>query len=98
MDAPSDLALELRDKLLARLELTDVDPSTVTRATPLFKDGLGLDSLDVLEISVLVEEEYGIVINVSERDRSVFGTLGDLADFVRNNLGRDRPPARRAQG
>ena len=66
--------------------------------TPLFGNpaGLNLDSLDALEISVLIEEKYGIVIAVSEREASVFGTLGGLAGFVAKNLGRDRPQAQKA--
>lgn len=84
------LVIELREKILKRLNLPDVDPQTVSATTPLFQGGLGLDSLDALEISVLVEEEYGIVIQVAERDQAVFGTLGGLAKFVGQNRGRDR--------
>ena len=95
MSEPADLTLELRDKILARLNLADVDPATITAATPLFKDGLGLDSLDALEITVMIEELYGIVIAVSERDQAIFGTLGALAAFIEKNLGRDRPALKR---
>ena len=81
--------LELRDKLIKRLNLTYIDPATVHGDTVLFHDGLGLDSLDVLEIGILIEEDYGIVIGEHERTASVFGTLGTLAEFVRTNLQRD---------
>jgi acyl carrier protein len=89
----SGLELELRDKILARLKLVDVDPATMTAETSFFADGLGLDSVDALEIAILVEEEYGIVIKVSERDESTFGTLGQLAAFVAANRNRDLPAA-----
>ena len=85
--------IELRDKIIKRLNLSHIDPTSITSGTSLFKDGLGLDSLDALELSVLIEQDYGIVIGVSERDRSVFGTLGDLAGFVEKNLCRDAKQA-----
>jgi len=85
----SSLECELRDKIIARLNLRYVDAKTVTSDMPLFKEGLGLDSIDVLEIGIMVEEDYGIVIGPAERDKSVFGTLGHLAAFVSQNLRRD---------
>jgi acyl carrier protein len=84
---------EIRDKLLKRLNLTHVDPATVTSETALFGEGgLGLDSLDALEIAILVEQEYGITIAVAERNRAVMGSLGNLAGFVQQNLHRDKKP------
>ncbi|MBI4706276.1 MAG: acyl carrier protein [Deltaproteobacteria bacterium] len=84
-----NLETELRDKIVARLALRDVDPASVTRDTPLFDGGLGLDSLDALELTVMLEEDYRIVVAVAERDAAIFGTLGTLADFVRTNYQRD---------
>ncbi len=86
----ANLEIELREQLIERLHLDHVDPESLTQTTPLFRNGLELDSLDALEITVLVEEEYGIVIGVAERTDSVFGTLGDLAQFIRKNHNRDR--------
>lgn len=86
----SNLDTELRDKIVERLHLDDVDPQTIGRDTKLFEGGLELDSLDALEITVLIEEEYGIIVEVAERDETIFGTLGSLADFVRANHQRDR--------
>jgi acyl carrier protein len=74
---------------VARLHLKDVDEESVRSETPLFEEGLGLDSLDALEITVLLEEEHGIVLSVAERNENVFGTLGTLAEFVRANRQRD---------
>jgi acyl carrier protein len=84
-----DLEDELRRKLTERLGLGHLDPGTIASDTPLFKGGLELDSLDALEITVLVEEEYGIVIGVAERTEAVFGTLGSLAAYVRDHFQRD---------
>ena len=84
-----ELEAELLRKIVDRLGLTFVDLSTVSGDTPLFNGGLELDSIDALEIGILIEEDYGIVVGPSERDKSVFGTLANLAQFVRNNLQRD---------
>lgn len=86
----TDLAHELAEKIIQRLNLDYIDGTTLTAETPLFKEGLGLDSLDALEISILIEEDYGITIAVAERGAAVFGTLGDLAAFVAANRDRDR--------
>ncbi|HOX44325.1 MAG TPA: phosphopantetheine-binding protein [Myxococcota bacterium] len=85
----TDLEIELRDKLIARLDLKDVDPSQITSASRLFGEDLGLDSIDALELEVMIQEHWGIQIKASERNRSTFGTLGDLARFIQANLGRD---------
>ena len=89
MPGLSSLETELMTKIIKRLGLTYVELSNISSDTPLFKGGLELDSLDALEIGILIEEDYGIVVGPSERDRSVFGTIGDLARFVQNNLQRD---------
>jgi len=86
----TELETELRDKLIERLDLMDVDPGTVESDTPLFDEGLGLDSIDALEIAMMVEEEYDIVIQTSERTRENFGTLGGLASFIKENMHRDK--------
>ena len=91
MSSLSDFEKELLGKILDRLELTDVELDTVGSDTILFEEGLGLDSIDALEIGVLIEEDYGIVIMTSERTGSIFGTVGDLARFVEENRGRDNP-------
>jgi acyl carrier protein len=84
-----ELEAELLRKIVDRLGLTFVAPAAVSSDTPLFNGGLELDSIDALEIGILIEEDYGIVVGPAERDKSVFGTLGNLAQFVRNNLQRD---------
>lgn len=82
---------ELTGKLIERLDLMDIDPDTITSETPLFDEGFGLDSIDALEITVLVEEEWGLIIQTAERNKSTMGRLCDLANFVQQNLYRDIP-------
>ncbi|MGC4121144.1 MAG: phosphopantetheine-binding protein [Myxococcales bacterium] len=86
---PSDSAFF--EKLRRALNLTHIDPSTVTSETPLFGEGgLELDSIDVLEISTMLQKEYGVVVNVAERGREIFGTVGTLAAFAEKHRGRDK--------
>lgn len=85
---PSELALF--EKLRRLLNLTHIDASTVTAETPLFGGGLELDSIDVLEISTMIQKEYGVMINAAERGQEVFGSLGKLAAFLDANRNRDK--------
>jgi len=83
------LEKELRDRIIERLHLDDVDVEVIDSTTMLFGEGFGLDSIDALELELMIKEEYGITILQSERNRSTFGSLGVLAGFVEENRGRD---------
>ena len=76
---------EVFEKLRKRLNLTHVDPSTVSEDTALFEGGLEFDSIDVLEIAAMVQKEYGITLAPSDRNKDVFGTVGSLARFIEKN-------------
>jgi acyl carrier protein len=81
---------ELCAKLIEHLNLEDVDLEEISGETYLFGDeGFELDSIDAIEIEVMIKKEYGIDIKPSERNRSTFGTLGALAEFVEANENRD---------
>ena len=81
---------ELLEKLIVSLNLEDVDPEDIDGDTTLFGDGgLELDSIDAIEIEVMVKAEYGIDILKSERNQATFGTFSSLASFVKENQDRD---------
>ena len=80
--------IELRDKLIQQLGL-EISPLEIESETYLFGQGLELDSIDAIEIEVMVKAEYGIDILASERNQSTFGSLGTLAAFIEKNLNRD---------
>lgn len=87
----SEFEIQLRDKLINQLNLFDIDPNTITRETLLFgENGLGLDSINALEIDYMVEKEYSIKILASERNESTFANFGAFADFIQKNLERDK--------
>lgn len=82
--------IELRDKLIQQLNLHDIDPATITRDTLFFgEEGLGLDSIDALEIDYMVEKEYNIKILQSERNEATFANFGAFSDFIQKNINRD---------
>lgn len=85
----TDFEKELRDKILERLGLDDIDAESLTTETALFGEGLELDSIDALEIEAMIAEEYGITIIPAERTASTFASFGTLAQFVQDNLKRD---------
>ncbi|MEE3476752.1 MAG: phosphopantetheine-binding protein, partial [Candidatus Cryptobacteroides sp.] len=55
-----ELILELKNRILEALKLEDMTPEDIDSDAPLFKDGLGLDSIDALELMLLLEKNYGI--------------------------------------
>jgi acyl carrier protein len=85
----TNFEIKLRDMLIDQLDLEDIDPEIITLDTYLFGEGLELDSVDAIEIEVMVKKEYGIDILASERTSSTFGTFGTLCDFIQNNINRD---------
>jgi acyl carrier protein len=82
--APDTLELqrELAQLLVQALNLNvvaaDIDP-----AAPLFREGLGLDSIDILEIALVVSKRYGVEIKAdSENNHKIFNSLAALAEFI----------------
>ncbi len=73
---------ELKSKIIESLRLQDVTPEQIDDDAPLFGTGLGLDSIDALELVVLLEKEYGIVIKDIEEGRPAFRSVRTLADFI----------------
>lgn len=77
-----DLRTELKHKLVETLDLADVDPDAIGDDEPLFGEGLGLDSIDVLEIVVMIERDYGIKIDNKEVGEKVMVSIATLADYL----------------
>ncbi len=85
----TEYEIELRDKLIKHLNLEDFDLEAITSDTFLFGEGLELDSIDAIEIEVMIKAEYDVDILASERNRATFGTLGSLSRFIQQKLGND---------
>jgi len=80
---PDDLVLELKKLIIATLKLEEVNPEDIEDDGQLFGDGLGLDSIDALELVVALERKYGVEIPDSEVGERVFRSVNTLARFVR---------------
>ena len=81
---PDDAKLreDLKRLIVDRLRLEGLTPDKIGDETPLFAGGLGLDSVDALELVVGLEQEYGIVIKSHEIDKTIFTSVQTLARFV----------------
>jgi len=78
-----DLVLELKKLIINTLKLEDITPETIEADAPLFGEGLGLDSIDALELVVSLEKTYGVFIPDSEVGKKVFRSVNALAEFVK---------------
>jgi acyl carrier protein len=81
----STLIEELKVKLIDILNLVDVKPEDFDEHSQLVGGELGIDSIDVLEMVVMVEKDYGIIINNQEVGEKVFSSLSRLADYIKEN-------------
>ena len=77
-----ELIKKLKVQLIEILNLSDVTPEDFDENAQLVGGDLGIDSIDVLEIVVMVEKEYGVVINNKEIAEKVFTSLVSLAEFI----------------
>lgn len=79
-----DLIEKLKVQIIKQLNLEDVDPADISADEHLFdEDGeLGLDSIDALELIVLLDKEYGIKIKNQEEGKDVFHTLTSMAKYI----------------
>ena len=76
-------ARDLAVLVVEGLTLEDVDPAAVDLQAPLFGEGLDLDSLDVLEISLLVQQRYGVKLKADDPDNeAIFASMQSLADHI----------------
>jgi acyl carrier protein len=82
MSDDAKLREDLKRLIVERLRLEGLTPDQIADDTPLFGDGLGLDSVDALELVVGLEQEYGIVVKSHEIDKTIFTSVQTLARFV----------------
>ena len=78
----AELRKELKEKLIEQLNLEDLDVNEIGDDDPLFGDGLGLDSIDALELIVLLEKDYGIKLKDPKEGKAIFESIGVMADYI----------------
>ncbi|MCF0195786.1 MAG: acyl carrier protein [Bacteroidaceae bacterium] len=77
---------ELKEKIIQALNLEEVTPADIQASEPLFGDqGLGLDSIDALEIIVLLEKNYGIRLANAAEGKQIFTSIEHIAKYVSEN-------------
>ena len=77
-----DLKRKIKELLIERLKFEDMTPEDIGDDEPLFAGGLGLDSIDALEIVVMLETEFGIKVKNENSAREYFKSVSSLAEFV----------------
>jgi len=83
LPTPESLELELKQLIIEALALEDVAPENIESNAALFVEGLGLDSIDALELAMALEERYGVRIGDDpELNREIFASVRNLAAYV----------------
>jgi acyl carrier protein len=77
--------LKLKEEIIEALNLSEMKPENIDENAPLFIDGLGLDSIDALELTVLLEKKYGLKIKTAEEGKKILYSIKSMADYIRSN-------------
>jgi len=82
----SPLEYDLKQLIIDALHLEDITPADIDSSAPLFVDGLGLDSIDALELGVAIKKKYNIILQAdSDNLKHHFESIASLARFIENN-------------
>jgi acyl carrier protein len=83
VEASEDLYAEIKALIVEALALEDVEPEEIETDAPLFVEGLGLDSIDALELAMAIDEKYGVSFgDAPEENQQVFFSVKTLVDYV----------------
>ncbi len=75
----------LKEQIIERLNLKDLKPENIGDDQPLFVEGIGLDSIDALELIVLLQQEYNIKLSNAEDGPRVFHSVRTIAEYITAN-------------
>lgn len=76
---------ELKNKIIETLRLPGIAPEDIDENEQLVGGELGIDSIDVLELVIMIEQDYGVIIESKELGIEIFQTLKTLAEYIHNN-------------
>ena len=79
------LEYDLKKLIIDELKIEDTTPDDIGDEDPLFGEGLGLDSLDAVELVVILKKHYNIDLEDMEKARAAFASIKSLADYIREN-------------
>ena len=86
MSTQTAAQLEMAELLVEALNLEDIAAAEISPEESLFGDGLGLDSIDALEIALAISQKYGVQMQAGDDDtRKAFATLASLSEFVQSH-------------
>ena len=77
-----ELKEQLKQQVIEALNLEDLTPADIDDAAPLFGEGLGLDSIDALELLMLLDKNYGIKFSDRSQSKAVFASIDAMADYI----------------
>lgn len=80
-----ELIKELKEEIIETLNLEEMTPEDIDENDALFGDGLGLDSIDALELIVLLDKKYGIKLANPAEGKAIFKSIATIADYVSKN-------------
>lgn len=80
-----ELINKLKLQIIDALNLEGMTPEEIDNDAPLFGDGLGLDSIDALELIVILDKFYGIKLKSPAEGKAVFKSINSIADYVQKN-------------
>lgn len=80
-----ELIYNIKKQIIEALNLEEMTPEMIDENAPLFGDGLGLDSIDALELIVILDKYYGIKLSSPAQGKEVFKNVACIADFVQKN-------------
>lgn len=80
-----DLILTLKEQIIDALNLEELTPEDIDENAPLFGDGLGLDSIDALELIVILDKFYGIKLANPAEGKAIFKSVAVIAEYVDKN-------------
>lgn len=80
-----ELIQKLKVQIIEQLNLEDMETDDIDETDPLFGNGLGLDSIDALELIVLLEKEYGIKIENPKDGQKIFYSIKTMAEFIKSH-------------
>lgn len=80
-----NLINKLKEEIIEVLNLEECTPDDIDENAPLFGDGLGLDSIDALELIVLMEKNYGIRLTDPNQGKEIFKSVAVMADYISKN-------------
>lgn len=84
----SSIELEVKKLIIDTLNLEDITPDDINNSAPIFGSGLGLDSIDALELGVAIKKKYNITLNSDDNSiKKHFESVSSLAKFIEANKG-----------